>query len=1033
MRLYVYVLEARGLSPSKSSAAAYVKLKVGKHKSRTRAVGPTADPVWNEEFVFRIADDEAEAVELDLDVGVFRHFDAAGRELLGRVRLPIANLLDQGKRSLPPTWFSLQPKHHHASKFKTRECGKILLTMSLYGRSSDVSVIHSSFPCPSLCDRSNLGQEERAATESMDIAKGANYVTETCMNESMSAVSQSESLNSSDVETGFREINEENRSSVSRNRDLLEVSDSVKIDKDNINANLSSFTFEDAMETLQLRDDNNMPDNLQGGVLLEKTYIIEPKDLNSFLFHPNSQFARDHATLQGTTDYQEKPWEWKRKNSQCLTRIVSYTKAPSKLVKSVKATEEQTYLKADGKNFAVLIRVSMPEVPFGYCFEVVLLYKIMPGPELLSDEECSQLVISWNVDFHQRTVMKSMIEGGVQKGLKENFDSFADSICQYVKSASSSELLLDKEQLLAPLQQEHQTDWGLAIKYFCNFTVVSTAIMGLYVLLHIFFSRPGMKQGLEFNGLDLPDSFGELIISGILFLQVEHVLSMVSHFVLARLQRGSDHGIKAQGDGWLLTVALVEGTNLPSVVSSGSADPYVVFSCNGITKTSSVQLQTLDPQWNEIMEFDAMQEPPSVLDVEVFNFDGPFDLAVSLGHAEINFLKHTSSELADRWVPLEGKMAQESNSQLHLRIFLDNTKGSETIRDYLSKMEKEVGKKLTIRSPHKNSTFQKLFGLPPEEFLVSDYSCSLKRKLPLQGRLFLSARIIGFYANLFGHKTNFFFLWEDVDDIQVIPPSLATVGSPALQIILKSSRGLDAKHGAKSQDEEGRLKFQFQSFVSFNSASRTIMALWRTKTMPLEQRAKLEEDQQEDGKHVQIEDTESILNMEDTVLSKAYILELPIKINLLMELFEGGHLEMKIMTKVGCLDYSVTPWESVDANVHERHVRYKFNRYMSIFGSEVVSTQLKSTLDDNGWMIDDVMTLHNVPFGDYFRVHMRYDIQTLSSDATTTRCDAFVGIEWLKSSKFQKRITRNICDKLTHRSKEIFELAEREILSLESH
>ena len=90
----------------------------------------------------------------------------------------------------------------------------------------------------------------------------------------------------------------------------------------------------------------------------------------------------------------------------------------------------------------------------------------------------------------------------------------------------------------------------------------------------------------------------------------------------------------------------------------------------------------------------------------------------------------------------------------------------------------------------------------------------------VQGRLFLSARIVGFYANLFGHKTKFFFLWEDIDDIQVHPPSLSSVGSPLLVIILRKGRGIDAGHGAKSQDEEGRLRFYFQSFVSFNVASR---------------------------------------------------------------------------------------------------------------------------------------------------------------------------------------------------------------------
>ena len=95
-----------------------------------------------------------------------------------------------------------------------------------------------------------------------------------------------------------------------------------------------------------------------------------------------------------------------------------------------------------------------------------------------------------------------------------------------------------------------------------------------------------------------------------------------------------------------------------------------------------------------------MEEPPAVLDVEVFDFDGPFDQDISLGHAEINFLKHTCTELADMWISLEGKLAQSSQSKLSLRIFLDNNKGVETIREYLTKMEKEVGKKVFTTTYH---------------------------------------------------------------------------------------------------------------------------------------------------------------------------------------------------------------------------------------------------------------------------------------------------------------------------------------------
>lgn len=108
--------------------------------------------------------------------------------------------------------------------------------------------------------------------------------------------------------------------------------------------------------------------------------------------------------------------------------------------------------------------------------------------------------------------------------------------------------------------------------------------------------------------------------------------------------------------------------------------------------------------------------------------------------------------------------------------------------------------------------------------LPSERLTAQLRLLLMQGRIFLSARILGFYANFFGHKTKVFFLWEDIEDIQVLPPSLSSMGSPSLVIILREGRGVDARHGAKAQDEEGRFRFHFHSFVSFSEAYRyTVM------------------------------------------------------------------------------------------------------------------------------------------------------------------------------------------------------------------
>ncbi|CAK9137549.1 unnamed protein product [Ilex paraguariensis] len=1011
MRLYVYLLEGRDWVVTDS----YVKLQVGKFKSKTRVLRNTENPVWNEEFVFRVHEMEDELV-----VSVYQHHDDSGfftasGDLVARLRIPIGSVAAEENQNLPPTWFSLEkPK---TSNSINKDSGKVLLTLSLHDRGQDICDDHLFSRFPSIKNVSF--REWDAFFSSQDILKSTDPSRKMLDGKQLikSIACRLERLFHKSEET-------------SKNDDSSGLSTTLSDYEDCMEEFPSNCTFAESIEMLQsMNDDREIPENLQGGILLDQSYVVPPKDLNMFLFVPDSQFSRNLAELQGTTNVQEGPWTWRsEEDTSCLTRVVTYTKAATKLVKAVKATEEQTYIKADGREFAVFVNVSTPDVPYGSMFKVVLLYVIKPGPELSSREECSHLVVSWGIIFYRNTIMKGMIEGGARQGLKESFDQFASLLAQNFKMLNTEDKL-DKDHVLATLQTEHQSDWELATEYFWNFTMVSTLVMFLYVFVHILLCETSNQQGLEFSGLDLPDTFGELITCGILAIQLARVYNMVSHFVQARLQRASDHGVKAQGDGWMLTVALIEGMNLASLDSAGFPDPYVVFSCNGKTRTSSVKLQTPDPQWNDILEFDAAEEPPSVLDVEVFDFDGPFDQSASLGHAEINFLKHTSTELADMWVPLEGKHAH-SQSKLHLRIFLDNNNGVETIKEYLTKMEKEVGKKLNLRSPHRNSTFQKLFGLPPEEFLISDFSCSLKRKMPLQGRLFLSARSVSFYANLFGHKTKIFFLWEDIEDIQVLPPSLASVGSPILVIVLRKGRGLDARHGAKSQDEEGRLRFYFHSFVSFNVASRTIMAMWRTRILTPDQKAQIAEEQQDqDGNSILLEDIGSCLVVEEANMSKVYSADFPVNINSIMEVFDGGNLEHEVMGKSGCLNYVTTTWEPGTPDAFERHLSYKFNRRVSIFGGEVTSTQQKAPIpNDGGWIVNETMTLHNVPFGNHFRVQFRYQIENSNLVPRSCKCDVYLGVTWLKNTKFQGRITQNITDKFTRRLKEIFELVESEIL-----
>ncbi|XP_052732347.1 C2 and GRAM domain-containing protein At5g50170 isoform X4 [Vigna angularis] len=926
LRLHVCVLEAKDLPVS----ATYVKLRLAKLKAKTRILTNTCNPVWNQEFCFRVHD--AEDVLL---LSVVSHVNEC-RVTNGYVGF----------------------------------VGKILLTVYLRGKGRASFTKHKHSPNPTLAVENSRELEGhhsscRAPCDKMDVGKLLRVIA-----------------------NGLHKILKKKEGN-SKPGDSSEQSTLLSDSEVSVHENSPTCSFEEALAQMESRDNKpEMPENLSGGVLVDQIYLFSPYDLNLFLFAPKSQFRKDLAELQGITNVQEGPWTWKNGDMSSLTRVVTYTKAATKLVKEVGATEEQTYIRVCRKEFAILCSISTPEAPYGNTFRIELLYKIMPGEEVPSGEESSHLSVSWGIVFLQSTMMKGMIESGARQGLKESFSQFSQKLAQNFKVQDKANFS-DKEHFLATLQTEDQWHWWQEVSYFCNFTVVSTFFMCLYVMVHIFYCGPSLPQGLEFGGLELPDSFGELIIGGVLSIQLQRVYNMLSHFVQARFQMGTDHGLKAHGVGWVLTVALIEGVDLASLESERVSDPYVVFTCNAQTRSSSVKLQTSNPQWNEILEFEAMEEPPSVLDVEVFDFDGPFDRDVSLGHAEINFLKHTSTELADMWLLLEGKLAQSSQSKLHLRIFLDNNKGVETIKEYLGKMEKEVGKK---------------------------------------GRLFLSARILGFYANFFGHKTKFFFLWEDIEDIQVLPPSLATLGSPILVIMLRSGRGIDARHGAKTQDEEGRLRFHFQSFSSFGAACRTIKALWRTRILNPYKKDQITEEHEDQEGFVIPEDSASILENKAN-MSRIFSAELPIRMISVMGIFAGGTLEHKIMQRKGCMNYETTAWELIKPEVFERCVSYQFNRQVSTFGGEVTSTQQKSpNADTGGLTVVEVMALHGVPFANHFHIHFRFEIEPSSLGERACKFDAYISVRWLKSSKFQKRINRNIISKFKVRLKEIFELVKEEIL-----
>ncbi|CAM0913587.1 unnamed protein product [Alopecurus aequalis] len=665
MRLLVRVLEARNLLPSSTAAAEaapgdpYARLQLGRQRARTKAVRRTPAPAWDEEFAFRVGD-----LKEELRVSVVDEDRYFSDDFLGQVRVPLSAVLDADGLSLGTQWFQLQPK---SSKSKTvRDYGEVRLTISL----------SQSYPEETATTLAHWGSDDftSSSDKSAELRKGSSMpniplepstpvsapvTDEPDVDRSNAAgpsfvnwLQQIFSAKPRDAEASVPPVSKHDRGLDVLEEETPSTSPQVSDKQDSETG--TNMSFDELLKAYASRHEgSDMPENLSG-VLIDQVYAVSPSDLNVLLFAPTSDFLQSLAEMQGTTGLDIQQWRLEN-DGEVLKRVVSYTKAATKLVKAVKATEDVTYLKADGDMYAVLSDVSTPDVPFGSNFRVEILTSITPGPELAADgERSSRLVISWRLNFLQSTMMKGMIENGARQGLKDNFSQFSELLARHVRPIDAKDAAATDIQSLSSVQPETESDWKLAFRIFGNLTVVSSVFAFIYVFAHIVLASPSIIQGLEFPGLDLPDSVGEVVVCGILALQGQRVLKMIARFVQAKRQRGSDHGVKAKGDGWLLTVALIDGTNLAATKSSGLSDPYVVFTCNGKTKTSSIKFHTLGPQWNEIFEFDAMEDPPSVMEINVYDFDGPFDEVASLGHAEVNFLKYNISELADIWRHKQG-------------------------------------------------------------------------------------------------------------------------------------------------------------------------------------------------------------------------------------------------------------------------------------------------------------------------------------------------------------------------------------------
>ncbi|XP_031259322.1 extended synaptotagmin-1 [Pistacia vera] len=115
--------------------------------------------------------------------------------------------------------------------------------------------------------------------------------------------------------------------------------------------------------------------------------------------------------------------------------------------------------------------------------------------------------------------------------------------------------------------------------------------------------------------------------------------------------------------GWIELV-IVEGRDLIAADLRGTSDPYVRVQYGDLKKRTKVIDRTLNPQWNQTLEF-LDDGSPLLLHVKDHNALLPTS---SIGDCVVEYQRLPPNEMADKWIPLQGVKRGEIHVQITRRI-----------------------------------------------------------------------------------------------------------------------------------------------------------------------------------------------------------------------------------------------------------------------------------------------------------------------------------------------------------------------------